>query len=795
VKRPRPALRTEPSVDDGTAHAAGPPAKTESGVPLQQLDGARPRLRMRVLSSLPRMMRGVRKRRVPPVSQMSEVECGLACLTMILNYFGNGVSLSELRTRSGVGRDGLSALELVQAARRYGLRVRALSLQRNDFRFVRLPAIIHWEFNHFLVVEKWSRKGVDVVDPAGGRRRLTHDEFDEGFTGVVITLEPGPTFDHAPSSRRGFLPLVTHYVRQAPGTFLQILGVSLLLLLIGLALPILTKIVVDQILPFRMQDLMPVLAIGIVALFLSQTVTAVLREWLLVHLRARMDIQMTIGFVEHLLTLPYNFFQQRSTGDLLTRAASNTILRELLSNQLLATVMDTGLVTFYLVILLWQSPPFGLLTSCVGLLEVLLLLLTSRFIGRLARQELAAFGKAQGYLAEAVAGIATLKASGAEHRAFDRWSNLFFDHLNISLRYNYASGTLAGVLAALPSFGQLALLWVGATQVLNGSITLGTMVAFMALAGAFFAPLASLVSSGQQFQLVGANLDRITDVTEAAPEQHGHSLQPTPRLSGGLDLEGVSFRYSHSGPHVLKNICLTVRPGQQIAIVGPSGSGKSTLGKLLLALHTPTEGKILYDGLPLERITWPELRRQFGVVLQESVLFSGSILSNITLSDPLIEADLATEAARIAAIHDDIMGMPMGYDTFVAEGGSALSGGQRQRLAIARAIVQRPAILLLDEATSHLDVETEKEVAANLRALACTQIVIAHRLSTIRDADSILVLNQGEIVEIGQHHDLIRRQGHYARLIGQQLEHADHSAVPEAAEQAPKRSQRRRTSG
>ena len=242
-------------------------------------------------------------------------------------------------------------------------------------------------------------------------------------------------------------------------------------------------------------------------------------------------------------------------------------------------------------------------------------------------------------------------------------------------------------------------------------------------------------------------------------------------------VSSVAFRYSQAGPRVLNDIHLTVEPGQQIAVVGPSGSGKSTLGRLLLALHMPTEGRILYDDLPLERLTWPELRRQFGVVLQEGVLFSGSVLSNITLSDPLIERDRVVEAAEIARIHEDIMAMPMAYDTFVSEGGSALSGGQRQRLAIARAIVQKPAVLLLDEATSHLDVETEKAVARNLRALACTQIVIAHRLSTIRDADSILVLDQGTIVESGRHHELIRRQGHYARLIAQQLEPAEHPAV------------------
>src|SRR5947209_2116451 len=716
------------------------------------------------------MMWKMRGKRVSQVSQMNAVECGLACLAMILTYYGRKTSISELRTHYAVGRDGVSALGIVKAARYYGLRVRAISLQHNDFRFVKLPAIVHWEFNHFLVVERWSRKRVDVVDPARGRYRLTHDEFDAGFTGVVIILEPGVAFDrHAAPSRRAFRTYVRQYIQQAPGTFLQVLGASLLLLLIGLTLPLLTKVVVDQILPFRMENVMPVLGIGILVLFLSQTVATLLREWLLVYLRARIDIHMMLGFVEHLLTLPYSFFQQRSTGDLLTRLASNTILRDILSNELLSTLLDSSLVIFYLVILLWQSLPFGLLTLAIGLLQVLLLLASTRPIRNLASRELAAQGKSQGYLAEALAGIATLKGSGAEQRAFERWSNLFIDQLNISLRYSYLSTTMTTILTALRSLAPLALLWVGATQVLNGSMTLGTMVALNALAAAFFAPLASLVSSGQQFQLMGAHLERIADVMEAEAEQRVQAVQPPPPLAGHIRLENVSFRYAPEAPEVLHHLDLTVEAKQKIAIVGPSGSGKSTLGKLLLGLYAPTEGTILYDDIPLQRLNYQEVRRQFGVVLQESTIFSGSILSNITLNDPTIEKEQVVKAAEIAAIDEDIMSMPMGYETFVSEGGSALSGGQRQRLAIARAIAHKPALLLLDEATSHLDVTTEQKVAEHLQTLACTQIIIAHRLSTIRNADVILVLDQGTIVEQGSHHELLQRGSYYARLMQQQL--------------------------
>ncbi len=712
-----------------------------------------------------------RGKRVPEVRQMSKVECGLACIAMILAYYGHKTSISELRTSYGVGRDGLSALGIVRALRDFGMRVRAISLQENDFRFIKLPVIIHWKFKHFLVVERWSRKYVYVVDPAKGRYRLTHGEFDESFTGVVIIPEPGTNFHRrAAPSHQLFRTYVLQYARQAPATILQILGASLLLELFGLIFPLLTKVVLDQIIPFRMSNVMTILGIGILVLFLSQTITILMRGWLLAYLQTRIDMHMMLSFVEHLLKLPYSFFEQRSTGDLLTRMSSNIMLREILSSQLLSTLLDGSLVIFYVFILFWLSLPFGLLTVAIGLIEVLVLLGSNRPIRNMMSGYLSAQGKSQGYMTEALAGIATLKGAGAEQHAFERWTNLFFNQLNISLRYSYLSAAVSTILSALGALAPLALLWIGATQVLNGSMSLGTMVALEALAAAFLAPLASVVSSGQQFQLVGAHLERIADVTESIPEQNREEVQQPPTLSGNIRLEHVSFRYAENTPDVLHDIDLAVEPGQKVAIVGPSGSGKSTMGKLLLGLYAPTEGAILYDGIPLQRMNYEEVRRQFGVVLQEATLFSGTILSNITLNNPTMDREQVIEAAEIAAIHEDILNMPMDYETYVSEGGSALSGGQRQRLAIARAIAHKPALLLLDEATSHLDVATEQKVAQHLQTLACTQIIIAHRLSTIRDADVILVLNQGMIMERGSHDDLLQRNSYYARLIRHQIE-------------------------
>lgn len=710
-------------------------------------------------------------KRVPVILQITPHECGAACLAMVLSFHGRRMTLGECRTHLRSSRDGLSARTIAQAARALGLQVHARSVQPVGLARISGPAIVHWNFNHYLVLERWSPHRVEVVDPATGRRSLSPEEFDAGFTGVVLTFEPTADFEPQKTPRKLTWRSYLRRLLQTPGTMgllAQILAASVLLQVLGLLFPLFTLVLVDSILPQRDFSALSLLGTGMVVLVLSQLIFTYLRSALSLYLETSLDTKLMFGFFEHMLRLPFRFFQERSSGDLLMRLGSIAVVREELTGQSVSALLDAVLVVIYLIILLVWQPLFGLLALAFGVAHIALMLLSKQRLFELTERDIAAQAEEQSYLVEALTAMATLKVAASEDRALSHWSNLFFKQLNISLKRSQLAMMVDTGREALDALAPLALLWVGALWVLNGTFSLGTMFAVTALATTFMGPLASLVATAQEFHLVGAHLERIADVFQEQPEQDVQKVHHAPKLSGHIEIRNAGFRYDANGPWAIRHFSAIIEPGQKIAVVGPSGSGKSTLAMLLLGLLPLDEGEIFYDGIPLSTLNFPTLRRQFGVVLQSIDLFSGSIRHNIAAHDPQMPFDQIRRAAQLAAIHEEIEEMPMGYETLIAERGADLSGGQRQRLAIARALANHPPILLLDEATSHLDAITEGIVDQNLSELECTRLIIAHRLSTIRNADLIFVLNRGVVVERGVHDSLQALGGLYATLVRDQ---------------------------
>jgi len=738
-------------------------------------DGAQPESRpvatpiqeAELFPSLQRLQHS-RKGRVPYVQQAEWTDCGPACLTMVLRYLGRDATLEEVREATGGGgRSGTDAASLIQGGEWYGLRGRGLSLDVEHLRFLPAGSILHWEFNHFVVFERMTSKGAQIVDPARGPRLIHVDELRRAFTGVALVYERTDAFKplKAGSGRLGW------YLSQLGAqrhVLSRVVVMSLLLRVFGLALPVMTAVIVDRAIPRGDYGMLLVIGSGLLGVLVFQTVSMLIRTHLLLQLRTNLDTRLTLGFVDYMSRLSIDFFQRRSTGDLMMRINNTANVREMLTSTTLSALLDGLFVLIYLALILWLSIDLGLIVLGLAVVQGLVFAFTRRHFRDAAARALDAQSRSQSYLVELFAGMSTLKAAAAEGRAVERWSNLYVDELNASLERGRLSARVEAIMGLITTGSPLVVLVLGALRVMDGSLTLGEMLAINAVAISLLAPLSSMVNSALQLQLLGGYMDRIDDVIAKKPEQVADAGR-APKLTGRVTLQNVSFRYDERAPFVVRDVSVDIRAGMKVALVGKSGSGKSTLASMIGAMHHPVEGRVLVDGNDVSRLELKSLRRQLGVVAQQPYLFASSIRANIALTDPSMTLDRVMTAARMACIHEDIEAMPMGYETLLADGGSSLSGGQRQRVAIARALVHRPAILILDEATSALDAETERRVMANLAQLKCTQIILAHRLSTIASADMILVMDRGEVVEVGTHKELVARGGYYHRLVAAQL--------------------------
>jgi ATP-binding cassette, subfamily B, bacterial len=723
-----------------------------------------------------------KNRRIPYIAQLEWSDCGAACLAMTLALHGKEVALSTVRSAINVGRDGVTARNLADGAGRFGLVARGVKVDVDQLAMLPRGSILHWEFNHFVVLDKVDKGGVHIVDPAMGPRYIPLAEIGGKLTGVALELRRGAGFakERLKGSRtRSYLREV---FSERP-LLAKVIVISLVIRVLALGLPLLTGLVLDWVLPRTDHTMLLVITLSIAGLVLLDAICNLIRAHLLLHLRTVLDARMTLEFLDHMVALPVGFFQRRSAGDLMLRVGSNATVRELVTSQSLSAIIDGCFVLIYAAVILSVDVSLGVVALVLAALQAAIFVLARARNQRLLAEDLDRQAKAQSYLVQVLGGMETLKTAGAERNAVERWSSLYTDVLNVSIQRGRLGAITGAIRGGVTQLAPMLILAVGARGVMAGDMTPGTMLAMTSLAISLFHPLSALTESLLSLQLVKGYTERIDDVLRATPEQDGAKVKSPPELSGAISLRDVSFRYTNDRPLVVEKVSLEIPAGAKVAIVGPSGSGKSTLLGLLAGIISPTSGQVQYDRRNLAEMDFAAVRRQLGVVPQHPFVFGSSIRENIALTAPDAPLDRVANAARVAAFHDDVAAMPMGYDTPISDGGASLSGGQRQRIAIARAVLRQPRVLLFDEATSALDTATEHRVIGNLRRLGCTQVTVAHRLSTVQHADVIVVMDKGKIVESGSHAQLVAKGGHYAKLVQPAQPQAP---MPQAAQPQPR---------
>ena len=706
---------------------------------------------------------------------MEATECGAAALAIVLDYYGTFVPLSRLREECGVSRDGSKASNVLKAARTYGLEARGFRKEPADVRGMKMPVIVHWNFNHFLVVEGFDRKRVYLNDPAMGPYTVTHEEFDHAFTGVVLTLTE--TKDYRPSGRRPWL--LPSLLRRLSGSRAALFFVALAglgLVIPGLVVPVFSMVFVDEILVAGKHDWLPALLVGMALTALLRAVLGYLQRSYLLKLVMKLGVSMASKFMWHAMRLPVGFYFARSPGDLAFRVRLNDNVAAVLSGRLSTVLLDLVLVVFYGAFMFYLDRWLALIGALTLVAHLMLLRAATRIRADLSRRMGQHSGKLAGVASSGLQMIETIKATGSENEFFGQWSGY---QAKLAVAQQSVARREQLVLMAsemLSRVNSLLVLAVGALRVMDGQITVGGLVAFQSLMVSFVQPVERLAQAGAALQELSGDLERIDDVLEHHREQafqreadqSGESETSEPRrLTGELSLRGISFGYLPFSPPLVEDLDLHIAPGQRVALVGGSGSGKSTIAKLVCGLYRPWKGEVLFDGESRESLPASALTASVAMVDQDIALFEGTVRENITLWDDTIPETDVVQAAKDACIHEDITRLQGGYDAKVTEGGFNFSGGQRQRLELARALVRQPALVVLDEATSALDPETERRVDENLRRRGTSSLIVAHRLSTIRDSDEIIVLERGRVVQRGSHEVLVAQDGAYRQLITQ----------------------------
>ncbi|MEM8779798.1 MAG: peptidase domain-containing ABC transporter [Cyanobacteria bacterium P01_G01_bin.49] len=713
-------------------------------------------------------------RRYPFYAQHSAADCGAACLVMVARYWGKKLSVNRLRDIANVDRNGASLRGLCHAAESIGFATRPVKASLDKLAQQKLPAIVHWEGKHYIVVYEITPKKVVIADPGIGQKTISHSEFKKSWTGYTLLLEPTISLTDTPESTTPFWQFF-ELVKPHGLVLLEIFVASLFIQIFGLVTPIFTQLILDRVVVQRSGVTLLAVGLGLIIFGLFRVAMMGLRQYLLDHTANKIDITLIVAFINHTFRLPLGFFESRYVGDIISRVQENRKIQRFLTGEALAILLDLLTVFIYVGLMFWYSWKMALLSLAIVPPFFLLALIATPFLKRISREIFAEMAKEQSYLIEALSGVRTVKSSAVERSVRWHWEELLHKEITTQFSGQIIGNRLQIFSNGIEAIATTGLLWYGAWLVIQNQLTIGQLVAFNMLFGNVISPFQRLTILWEQLQEVVIAVERLNDVLDYEPEedlQH-QSRQILSRIKGNIRFDNVTFRYHpESDLNVLENLSFEIKPGQTVALVGRSGSGKTTISKLVLGLYPATEGKVLIDGRDINSLCLSSLRQQIGVVDQDTFLFGGTIRENISLAHPDSNLDEIIEATQLAGAHEFIQKLPMGYETKIGEGGGMLSGGQRQRLAIARALLGSPRLLILDEATSHLDAESERIIQTNLNSILShqTTLIIAHRLSTVRKADLILVLDKGVLIESGTHETLMTKRGHYHYLNQQQLD-------------------------
>ena len=683
------------------------------------------------------------RRTLPVVLQTEAVECGLASLTMVARYYGHDIDLAGLRRRASMSLKGANLARIIEIAGRLGFDSRPLRLELDELPQLKVPCILHWDLNHFVVLKQASAKGLVIHDPARGVQQLSLAEASKHFTGIALELTPAANFKPQRAREAISLRALTGEVHGLKRAMTQIFLLALGLEVVALMGPFYMQWVIDQVLVSADRSLLTLLGLGFLLLTVFQVAVTALRSWSITWISATLSVQWVGNLFGHLLRLPLDFFEKRHIGDVVSRFGSVQTIQRTLTTQFVGAVLDGLMSALTLVLMAFYSVPLTLLVVGAFLLYALLRWGIFGSLRRATEDHIVYAARQQSELLESIRGIQPLKLANQQDQRRGRYANVLVDTTNRELTIQRLGIAFQGGNGLIFGIERVAIIWLAALMVLRGAFSAGMLIAFVAYADQFTRRAAGLIDKWNDFRMLGLHAERVADIALTPAEASLEAGYTGPLPAACVEVKNLCFRYAEGEPWILKDCSLRIEAGECVAIAGPSGCGKTTLAKLLLGLLEPTEGTILFGGIDIRRLGLARYRSSVAAVMQDDQLFAGTIADNIAFFDPDATPLRVEAAARLAHIHDEIVAMPMGYQSLVGDMGSSLSGGQKQRVLLARALYLRPKLLVLGEATSHLDVERERQVNATVKRMKLTRLVIAHRPETLASADRVIVLEGG----------------------------------------------------